>query len=162
MPKHVPIVQQFCTLNLLKSTIVCHPGVTHMLHFVRSKNLPFSTEEVKKVCSDCEICSELKPKLFKPPTTGQLIKSLHPMNCLSIAIKGALPSDTRNKFLLTIVNEFFKFQFAMHCQDISSATVIKCLEQVFYLCGFPSHIFLKKVLPQAHQPHPIVNGQVER
>ena len=25
-----------------------HPGVTRMLHFVRSKNLPYSTNEVKK------------------------------------------------------------------------------------------------------------------
>ena len=27
---------------------LCHPGVTRMLHFVRLKNLPYSTEEVKK------------------------------------------------------------------------------------------------------------------
>jgi hypothetical protein len=28
---------------------LCHPGVTQKLHFVKSKNLPYSTEEVKKV-----------------------------------------------------------------------------------------------------------------
>ena len=33
-----------------------HPGVTHMLHFVRLKNLPYSTEEVK---NSCRICAEL-------------------------------------------------------------------------------------------------------
>jgi len=26
---------------------LCHPGVARLLHFVRSKNLPFSTEDVK-------------------------------------------------------------------------------------------------------------------
>ena len=30
---------------------LCHPGVTRMLHFIRSKNLPYSTDDVKKVCS---------------------------------------------------------------------------------------------------------------
>ena len=82
---------------------LCHPGVTRMLHFVKSKNLPFSTVEVKKVCSDCQICSELKPKFFRPSTAGELIKSLHPMDRLSIDFKGPLPSNSRNKYLLTII-----------------------------------------------------------
>ena len=33
-------------------TSLSHPGVTRM-HFVRSKNLPYSTEDVKKTCSSC-------------------------------------------------------------------------------------------------------------
>ena len=28
---------------------LCHPGITRMLHFVRTKNLPFSTTDVKRV-----------------------------------------------------------------------------------------------------------------
>ena len=44
----------------------CHPGVTRLLHFVRTKNLPFSTGEVRKVCSNCRICAELKPSFCKP------------------------------------------------------------------------------------------------
>ena len=45
---------------------LCHTGVTCMLHFVRLKNLPYSTEEVKKVCSSCRICAELKPHFHRP------------------------------------------------------------------------------------------------
>ena len=41
-----------------------HPGVSRLSHFVRSKNLPFSTEDVKKVCQACKTCAELKPKFF--------------------------------------------------------------------------------------------------
>ena len=41
-----------------------HPGVSRMLHFVKTKNLPFSTEHVKKTCSMCCICAELKPQLI--------------------------------------------------------------------------------------------------
>ena len=37
---------------------LCHPGVTRLLHFVKSKNLPFSTEDVKRTCANCKICSE--------------------------------------------------------------------------------------------------------
>ena len=37
---------------------LCHPGVARLLHFVRSKNLPFSTEDVKRVCSSCRICAD--------------------------------------------------------------------------------------------------------
>ena len=42
-----------------------HPGVTRLVHFVRIKNLPFSVDDVKRVCSTCKICAELKPKCFR-------------------------------------------------------------------------------------------------
>ena len=40
---------------------LCHPGITRMFHFVRSKNLPYSVSDVKRVISDCKLCAELKP-----------------------------------------------------------------------------------------------------
>ena len=45
------------TVNNLKKIHVgfCHPGVTRMLHSVKSKNLPYSTEQVKKVCEHAEV-----------------------------------------------------------------------------------------------------------
>ena len=44
----------------------CHPRISRLSHFVRSKNLPFSVENVKKVCLSCNTCSELKPRFYKP------------------------------------------------------------------------------------------------
>ena len=44
---------------------LCHPGVTRLLHFVKAKNLPFSTQDVQNVCSNCRICAELKPKFIR-------------------------------------------------------------------------------------------------
>ena len=38
-----------------------HPSISRLSHIVRSKNLPFPTEDVKKVCTSCKICAELKP-----------------------------------------------------------------------------------------------------
>ena len=159
---------------------LCHPGVTRMLHFVKSRNLPFSTEEVKRSCSDCQICAELKPRFFKKTTAGELIKALHPIDRLSIDFEGPLPSSSRNKYLLGIVDEYSRFSFAFPCPDTSSATVMKCLDQIISLCGFltflhsdrgssfisrelKSYLTEKGISTSNSSPyHPIGNGQVER
>ena len=120
---------------------LCHPGVTRLLHFVRTKNLPFSEdpEDVKKTCTDCKICAELKPQFFCLPN-GKLIKATHPMERLSIDFKGPLPSATHNKYLLTVVDEYSRFLFTIPCPDINSTTVINSLDMIFALCGMPNYI----------------------
>ena len=61
------VIPDTLTRSLSKiHTGLCDPGVTRILHFVRLKNLPYSTEEVKKVCSSCRICAELKPHFHRP------------------------------------------------------------------------------------------------
>ena len=37
---------------------LCHPGVSRMAHFVRSRNLPYSIEDIRKVTSSCSICAK--------------------------------------------------------------------------------------------------------
>lgn len=120
---------------------LCHPGVTRMLHFIRSKNLPYSTDEVKKVCSDCRLCAELKPQFFKPPD-GILIKSTSTMERLNIDFKGPLPTSasSRNKYLFVAIDEFSRYPFAMACPNMNSETVIKCLNLIFGFCGTPAYI----------------------
>ena len=79
------------------------PGVTRLVHFVRTKNLPFSVDNVKRVCSTCKICAELKPKFFrKPPEI--LIKAMHPWERISIDFKG--PLEEENPYLLFVIDEF--------------------------------------------------------
>ena len=61
---HDTLTRGFCgafVSNALKQLHynLCHPGVSMFLHFVRSKNLPFSVEEVKRMCLGCKICTEL-------------------------------------------------------------------------------------------------------
>ncbi|XP_041360605.1 uncharacterized protein LOC121376884 [Gigantopelta aegis] len=158
---------------------LCHPGVTRMLHFVRSKNLPFSTEEVKRTCSTCKICAELKPQFYHP-IPGTLVKATQPMERLSIDFKGPLLSASRNVYILTVIDEYSRFPFAFPCPNMHSSTVIKCLDQLFTLCGLPSYIHsdrgssflseeIKNYLSQrgiatskTTPYHPIGNGQVER
>ena len=43
---------------------LCHPGVTRMLHFVRSKNMPYSVENVRAVVRSYQVCSEIKPRFI--------------------------------------------------------------------------------------------------
>ena len=83
---------------------LCHPGVTRLLHFVKAKNLPFSSDEVKRVCSSCKVCANMKPNFYKPPN-NRLVKSMYPMERISIDFKGPLPSATRNKYFLTAIDE---------------------------------------------------------
>jgi len=44
--------------------ILCHPGVTRLLYFIRTKNLSFSITDVRKVVSNCKTCAEVKPRYF--------------------------------------------------------------------------------------------------
>ena len=141
---------------------LCHPEVTRLLHFVRTKNLPYSTEDVKKLCHSCRICAELKPQFYRPQQ-NTLIKATHPMEPWSIDFKGPLRSSSQNTYMLAIVDEYSRFPFAFpwemmsaleysiirrytnivyyyYCPNTTSATVMKCLDKMFVLCGTPSYI----------------------
>ena len=76
--------------------------------YVRSKNLPFSGENMKRVCSACSVCAEIKPQ-FHHLNPGTLIKSTQPFEPLSIDFKGTLPSMF-SKYLFAF-DEFSRFPF---------------------------------------------------
>lgn len=158
---------------------LCHPGVVRLLHFVRARNLPFSVDDVKRTVSQCEVCAELKPRFCKI-STGNMIKATAPFERLNVDFKGPLPSATRNRYLLTIVDEYSRFPFAFPCSDMTSGTVISCFIQLFSLFGSPSYVhsdrgssfmsedvkqFLHKngiATSRTTAYNPQANGQVER
>lgn len=121
--------------------ILCHPGVTRMVHWTRSKNLPYSIEEIRNMTNSCRICSELKPRYYHPTEPGpNLIKATSPFERLSIDFKGPVPSNTKNKYILTVIDEYSRFPFAFPCSDMSSATVIKNLNELFMIFGMPAFL----------------------
>ena len=158
---------------------LCCPGVARLFHFVKQKNLPFSINDVKEACESCRTCAEIKPKFFKPPM-GKLVKATQPMERLNIDFKGPLPSASRNKYILCIIDEFSRFPFCYPCADMSTKTVIRCLENLFYTYGVSGYVhsdrwssfkseelkkfFLEKnVATSMSTPyHPQGNSQVER
>ncbi|CAK8698052.1 unnamed protein product [Clavelina lepadiformis] len=171
-------VNQNCQINDIHD-MLCHPGVTRLLHFVRTKNLPFSTEEVRKACLNCRVCQECKPQFYKMPQMN-LIKATKPMERVSIDFKGPLPSKGKNKYILTIIDEYSRFPFAIPCPNMHSSTVVESLKLLFVLVGLPNYIhsdrgssFLSKELQSylhglgiatssCTPYHPTGNAQVER
>eukprot|EP00794_Sanderia_malayensis_P004469 gene4469-5063_t len=108
---------------------LCHPGVTRLLHSVKANNLPYSMQDVRDVCSHCRICAELKPNFYQSQN-NKLIKATRPMERISIDFKGPLPSSSRNKYFLTVIDEYSHFPFVIPCSNISTETVIACLEKL--------------------------------
>ena len=157
---------------------LCHPGVTRLHNFIRSKNLPYSVDNVKQVCRDYRICQEIKPKYYQP-IKSHLIKATQPFERISIDFKGPLPS-IKNPYIITMVDEYSRFPFAYPVRDVSTPTVIKCLKNLFSIFGIPGYIhsdrgasFVSSELKQwlitkgistsrTTPYNPTGNGQVER
>ena len=118
---------------------LCCPGVMRFWHFVRSKNFPYSLDEIKKCCSTCPTCAEVKPQ-FHVMKNNTLIKATHPMERLNIDFKGPLPSVSRNCYFMCIVDEYSRYPFCFACPDTSAVTVIGCLERVFSLFGTCNYV----------------------
>ena len=117
---------------------LCHPGVTRFNHFLRTKNIPCSVEQIKKVNASCPTCLKLKPQYHK--SNGTLIKATQPFERINRDFKGPLPSTSNNRYILTIVDEFSRFPFAFPTSDMSTPTVIKCLIQLFSFFGMPGYV----------------------
>ena len=118
---------------------LCHPGVTRLLHFVKTRNLPFSVEEVRAARRNCPDCLECKP-LFHKPEKSHLIKATKPMERLNVDFKGPLPTTNKNAYFLNVVDEFSRFPWAFPCPNVDASTVSQCLTQLFTMCGFPNYI----------------------
>ena len=118
---------------------LCHPGITRMNHFIRSRNLAYSVDDVRKMTLNCHVCNTVKPRYHKPANL-HLSKATQPFDRLSIDFKGPMSSVTQNKYILTIVDEYSRFPFAYPCQNMESKTVNRCLSNLFSIFGMPSYV----------------------
>ena len=134
-----------CILQVSEQTLcdihaaLCHPGVTRMIHFVKTKSLLYSVEDVRKMIAACRVCPEVKPRFHKPPGVP-LTKATQPFERLSLDFKGPLSSSSKNKYIFMVIDEFSRFLFAFPCANMESKTVIQCLTQLFSLFGMCSCI----------------------
>ena len=131
-------VRDLGRLHILHSQL-CHPGIARLCHYVKSKNMPYSVDDVRTVTQSCKICPEIKPKFFKPPQ-GQLVHATRPWERLSIDFVGPLPTNTSNRFLLVVVDEYSRYPFAFPCSTISAKEVVKHIQSLFELFGSPSSV----------------------
>ena len=117
-----------------------HPGVQCFWHFVRSQNMPYSINEVRRMTSECTTCAKIKPRFFNFPN-DILIRSTAPFQCLSVDYKGPIPiSSSGCRYMLTVVNEYSQFPFAFPCYDCTSQTAIQCLMTIFSIFRLPLFI----------------------
>ena len=118
---------------------LCHPGITRLMAFVRSRNLPFSIEDVRTLTRNCKVCCECKPR-FHQPEQAHLIKATQPFERLNLDFKGPIPSETKNTYMLTIIDEYSRFPFCYPCPDVSAGTVMKCLDQLYSIFGMSGYV----------------------
>ena len=111
-----------------------------MLHFIKSRNLPFSVDDVKSVTRSCPICAELKPQFYRPVEPAHLIKSTHPFERLNVDFKGPLPSTDKNRYFLNIIDEYSRFPWVFPCSNLTSTTVSQCFIQLFTMFGLPNYV----------------------
>ena len=116
-----------------------HPGVGRMYQFIRSRNLPYSMEDVKKMTANCRTCAIIKPQFYRPEVS-HVIKSTRAFERLSIDFKGTPASSSGYNSILTIVDEYSRFPFAFPCKDLGSTTVIRHLQELFDMHGTPGYI----------------------
>ena len=117
---------------------LCHPGVPRLHHFIRSRNFPFSIENVRKICKEYSICQQVKLQYYRPDNV-QLIKATQPLEHISIDFKGYLPSRI-NPFFLTIVDEYSRFPFTFTVNNFATSSVITCLGNLFSIFEMPGYV----------------------
>ena len=113
---------------------LCHPGVTRRNHIVRTKNIPYSLDEITKKTSRCPVFCECKPQ-FQRPERVPLVKATQPFERINI------PTNNGNRYFLMVVDEYSSFPFVFPCPDVSTNTVLKCLTSLFSLVGMPAYVY---------------------
>ena len=104
--------------------LLCHPGVTRMFHFVKSRNLPYSIEDMRQMTKACRICAEHKPQ-FHLPVQAHMIKTTQPFQRLNVDFKGPLKSNNQNTFFLNIIDEYSHFLFVFQCKDVGARILVQ-------------------------------------
>jgi len=126
------------TLTTLHERL-CHPGITRLNHYVKTRNLPYSLHEIRQVIDNCKACKELKPRFFNPPPSP-LITATRAWDRISMDFIGPLPSTSSTRFILVFVDEYSRYPFAFPCSKIDAGVVIGHLLTLFALFGTPSSV----------------------
>ena len=130
-----------------------HPGYARFYHFIRQRNLPFSSAETKTVCQSCHTCAEVKPQFFKP-ASQTLIKAVRPWDRISVDFKG--PVSGPHPYLLIVVDEHSRFPFVFPCKNMKSSTVTLCLSSLFCLVFLVACIAIEALLSYLEKLDPSI------
>ncbi|GBL95329.1 Transposon Tf2-6 polyprotein, partial [Araneus ventricosus] len=119
-----------------------HFGVRETFEFIRHKyQWKGMYLDTKNFCEHCEKCLENKPKAKLTQTQMIPKRNLAPGQCIAIDVVGKLPRSTDNKnFILTIIDHYSRYLEAYPLQNITSRTIINCLNKYFANFGLPKFL----------------------
>ncbi|XP_076069791.1 uncharacterized protein LOC143041669 [Oratosquilla oratoria] len=81
----------------------------------------FTPTECKHSAVEKEACAIVE-SFYKPHQTP-LINVMQAFECLRLDFKGPLPLNSRNHYMLTLVDEYSHFPFAFACQNMTTGTI---------------------------------------
>ena len=122
---------------------LCHSGFTRLLHFNKSKNLPYSVKDVRRTVSSGKVCAECRPNFYQPER-AYLIKATQLFERLNVDFKGPLPSTDNGKYFFNIVDEYSRFPCVFPYLNMTAATTVNCLSQLFPISGMPPYMHLNR------------------
>ncbi|GBN62599.1 Uncharacterized protein K02A2.6, partial [Araneus ventricosus] len=119
-----------------------HFGVRKTFEFLRHKyQWKGMFLDTKNFCEHCEKCLENKPKAKLTQTQMIPKRNLAPGQCIAIDVVGKHPRSTDNKnFILTIIDHYSRYLEAYPLQNITSRTIINCLNKYFANFGLPKFL----------------------
>ncbi|XP_035223687.1 uncharacterized protein K02A2.6-like [Stegodyphus dumicola] len=124
--------------------------IAHAPHFGINKTYEFIKKkyfwkgmflDTKHICENCQQCLENK-RISSRTVTSNIKKSdLAPGEMLAIDIVGKLPRSHDGKFfILTIIDHYSRYLEAIPLTNITSATIIRCMNLYFSKFGIPKII----------------------
>jgi len=123
-------------IRVLKVAHSVHLGEVQTYENVVTRfTFPSIRQNVKRLISNCRICSLVKAKHYSPPASPVITRA--PMEVLAIDFVGPLPVSMGFRYLLVVIDHFSRFPWVYPIKDMSTETVITKIKEIFSLCGFP-------------------------
>ena len=126
-------------MKVLTVSHALHRGITATIESVKSTCFwPRMRKDVEDFVKKCRICCFSKPSFLPPPNEPLLTKA--PMEILALDYIGPLPEANGYKYILTGIDLFSKYAFAMPVKDLTADTLIEKCKEIFAIAGFPDCI----------------------
>ena len=158
------VVPKSLVNDLISSAHAPHFGVRKTYEFINEKYYWKKMYiDIKKFCNSCPNCIQSKPKSVLTKTSMISKADYAPGEFISIDIVGKLPRSLDGKYyILTIIDHFSRFLDSFSLTNITSSSIIKCLEIYFSRYGIPKIIlsdngtnFCSKEIEQFFKAHNI-------
>ena len=142
------IVRRVCVPATLRQTMLeeyhendNHPGIAKTYYNCRSQcHWRDMQRDVKAHINKCTICAQAKHSNNTRVMEGHLVFPPHAGHTYAIDIVGSLPKAGQYCKILVVVCTFSRFTAAAALQAGTAAEVIKALEEMFPLMGYPQQI----------------------